>query len=58
MTIFIICAAISIVGTILYLLQVGATCSLIKKKPHCVGADDTAGCETNFLPPISILKPL
>ena len=33
MTIFLICAAISIVGTMLYLLQVGATYSLLRKKP-------------------------
>ena len=57
MTIFFICCVIvSIIGVILYLLQVGAACFLIKrgKKP---GQTDTA-CETHFFPPVSILKPL
>jgi ceramide glucosyltransferase len=58
MTIFIICTAISIGGIILYLFQVGATCSLIKKKPHCGGNNVAAGCRMHSLPPVSILKPL
>jgi ceramide glucosyltransferase len=58
MTIFTICAVISIVGIILYLFQVGATYSLINKKPHCDGTNDATGCRTNAFPPVSILKPL
>jgi ceramide glucosyltransferase len=57
MTIFFICCVIvSVIGLILYLLQVGAACLLIKRgqKP---GQIDTA-CETYSLPPVSILKPL
>ncbi len=56
MTIFAICAAISIAGIILYLLQVGATCSLLRMRPK---RDDwTATGEINYSPPVSILKPL
>ncbi len=51
MTIFTVCAAISIAGIILYLLQVGATYSVIKRKK------EPAGQVSNF-PPVSILKPL
>ncbi len=56
MTLFIICAAISIVGLILYLLQVGATYSLLRKKPK---PDAQATMfKMDFSPPVSILKPL
>jgi ceramide glucosyltransferase len=56
MTLFGICAAISIVGTILYLFQVGAAYSIIKRKqePGC----RTSANDLNYSPPISILKPL
>ena len=58
MDIFALCATISTVGTILYLLQVGATCSFLRKnsarcKTGAATVDDAAS-----LPPISILKPL
>lgn len=56
MTLFMIGAAISILGTLLCLLQVGATCSLIKKDRQ--SADGTATHDVNSLPPVSILKPL
>ncbi len=56
MNIFAICAAISIVGIILYLLQVGATYSLLRKKPNL--DDRTTTWEMNYSPPVSILKPL
>ena len=50
MTIFAICAAISLIGIILYLLQVGATCSLLRKTPK---QDDwTATGEMNYAPPV------
>ncbi len=56
MTIFIICASISIVGIILYLLQVGATYSLLrnKPKPDSLSTD----CAIGHTPQVSILKPL
>jgi ceramide glucosyltransferase len=50
MTIFVICAAVSLVGTMLYLLQIGATCVFIRRK--------SKPDETNCNPPVSILKPL
>jgi len=55
MTIFILCAAVSILGIALYLLQVVAACSLVRKnrKP----ADAAPPLETS-LPAVSILKPL
>jgi ceramide glucosyltransferase len=53
MTIFLICAAVSLVGIALYLLQVGAACSLIRKNQK--RAD---GVRETSPPPISILKPL
>ena len=56
MTIFIICASISLAGTMLYLLQVGATCSLLRKKPK--PDDRTTTNEIHYSPPVSILKPL
>jgi ceramide glucosyltransferase len=57
MTIFFTCCiVISIIGLILYLLQVGAACLLIK------GGQKTGkiakAFETYSLPPVSILKPL
>lgn len=52
MTIFLICASISMVGVILYLLQAGATWSLLRKKQK------PAAGEMDHAPPISILKPL
>ncbi len=55
MNAFILCAGISIAGIILYLLQVGATYSLIRKKK---GGGRTAIEEMNYSPPVSILKPL
>jgi ceramide glucosyltransferase len=56
MTVFIVCATISIVGIILYLFQVGAVCSLlqINRKPARVTVQNNTSCLT----PISILKPL
>jgi ceramide glucosyltransferase len=54
MTIFAICAAISIAGIILYVLQVGATYSLLRKKED---ARATVR-KIDFTPPVSILKPL
>jgi len=57
MTVFIIiCGAISIGGTILYLFQIGATYRLIKKKQEPAGR--TATYDMNYSPPVSILKPL
>ena len=55
MTIYIIGAVISIVGTILYLLQVGATCSLIRKRRP---GNKTSVSDISCLPAVSILKPL
>lgn len=56
MTFFGICAAISISGTILYLMQVGAAYSLIKRKRET--GNRTAAHDMNYSPPVSILKPL
>src|SRR5574337_792960 len=50
MTIFLVCAVIASVGTVLYLFQVYATWSLIRRNNN---ARPSAG-----FPPISILKPL
>ncbi len=55
MTIAAICAAISIAGTVLYLFQVGAAYSNIKRKRDFGRPSPT---DVNGLPPISILKPL
>jgi ceramide glucosyltransferase len=55
MTIFVICAAISTVGIIIYLLQVGATYSLLRKKPK---PEAGAAYKMDYAPPVSILKPL
>jgi ceramide glucosyltransferase len=55
MNVFILCAGISIVGIILYLLQVGATYSLMREKKE---DGRTAIEEMNYSPPVSILKPL
>ncbi len=56
MTIFAICAAISIVGIILYLFQVGAAYSIIKRKRE--PGVRTSAPDTASSPPISVLKPL
>jgi len=56
MTIFAICAAISIAGTILYLLQIGAAYSLLRKKQKT--EERTIMREISCFPPVSILKPL
>jgi ceramide glucosyltransferase len=56
MTLFGICAAISIVATVLYLLQVGAARSLIRERSESDGS--TAPPRETSLPPVSILKPL
>jgi ceramide glucosyltransferase len=55
MTIFALCAAISMIGIILYLLQVGTTWSLFRKKPR-TNARTAYGMD--HTPPVSILKPL
>jgi ceramide glucosyltransferase len=56
MTLFGICAAISIVATVLYLLQAGAARSLIRERSESDGS--TAPPRETSLPPVSILKPL
>ncbi len=56
MTLFVICAVISSVGLIVYLFQVGATYSLLRKKPK-PDAQATV-LKRDFNPPVSILKPL
>ncbi|HEX9021794.1 MAG TPA: ceramide glucosyltransferase [Nitrospirota bacterium] len=53
---FVICAAISIVGTLLYLIQIGAVWSLINAKGK--SGDRRPVRESRFSPPVSILKPL
>jgi ceramide glucosyltransferase len=55
MTLFGICATISIVGTVLYLFQAGAAWSLITKKQK---PGDRIRARRPALPPVSILKPL
>jgi ceramide glucosyltransferase len=56
MNLFLICTLVSIAGTILYLLQVGAACSLVKrnKASECGVSTAPAGS----LCPVSVLKPL
>ncbi len=56
MTLFGICAAISIAGTVLYLLQMGAAYSIIKRKQG--PGFRTSANDMNYSPPVSILKPL
>ncbi len=56
MTVFLICAAVSIVGVLLFLVQVGTAWSLIRKNSRPVR--HTPACDANSLPPVSILKPL
>ena len=56
MNLFLICTLVSIAGTILYLLQVGATCSLVKR-------NRASECRVTTAPagpphPVSVLKPL
>ncbi len=56
MTIFLICAAISIAGIALCLLQAVSACSLIRQKHELAGNASIQGpCS---YPPVSILKPL
>jgi len=52
---FIVCATISAVGIVLYLLQAGAACYLIRKNGRAAVASDR---DRDSLPPVSILKPL
>lgn len=52
---FILCATISAVGIVLYLLQAGAACYLIRKNGRASEASDR---DSDSLPPVSILKPL
>lgn len=54
--VFVICAAISIVGIMLYLLQVWAACSLIKRGPKPL--DIPVNGAMKHSPSVSILKPL
>ncbi len=56
MSFFLICAVISIVGTILYLLQVGSACSLVKRNKTTAGGISTTPSDS--LHPVSVLKPL
>jgi len=56
MTIFVIGAAVSLVGTILYLLQIGAAYLVLRRKP--LPADRTTINEASYFPPVTILKPL
>jgi ceramide glucosyltransferase len=56
MTLFIICAAISLVGIILTLLQAGTVWAAVKRdRKPTAGKPDS---DTGYYPPISILKPL
>ncbi|HUI45156.1 MAG TPA: ceramide glucosyltransferase [Nitrospirota bacterium] len=52
---FILCATICAVGIVLYLLQTGAACYLIRKNGRAAIASD---CASDALAPVSILKPL
>ena len=56
MNLFLICTLVSIAGTILYLLQVGAACSLVKRNsaPECRATTAPAGSPHS----VSVLKPL
>jgi ceramide glucosyltransferase len=56
MTIFGICATISVAGIILYLFQVGAAYSLVKRKMD--PGNRTLADDMNHFPPVSVLKPL
>jgi ceramide glucosyltransferase len=53
---FVICAVVSIVGTMLYLFQIGATYLVLKKKQQPDAG--TATNERDHSPPVTILKPL
>jgi ceramide glucosyltransferase len=55
MTVFLVCAAVSLVGITLYLLQVGAACSLIRNNDK---HENTISTRDTQLPAVSILKPL
>jgi ceramide glucosyltransferase len=52
---FIICATISAVGIVVYLLQAGSACFLIRKKGRAAPVSDRY---SDSFPPVSILKPL
>ncbi len=56
MSLFLICAAVSITGIILYLFQVGAACSMVKQNRPAAGGTSTT--HAGFLHPVSVLKPL
>ncbi len=56
MIIFIICTTISAVGTILYLLQAGSACSLVRRNRR--GDPSDIYRYKHSFPPVSILKPL
>jgi len=56
MSIFIICATISSIGIILYLFQVGAVYTLIKRRRET--GNRPSAHDMNYLLPVSILKPL
>jgi ceramide glucosyltransferase len=56
MNLFLICTLVSIAGTILYLLQVGAACSLVKRNRASECRVTTAPAGSPH--PVSILKPL
>ncbi len=54
MLIFLICTAVATLGIVLYLIQVYATCSLVRKDKK----DSAQAPASDVLPPVSILKPL
>lgn len=56
MSVFLMCSAVSITGIILYLLQVGAACSLMKRNRTSAGGISTT--HAGSLHPVSVLKPL
>jgi ceramide glucosyltransferase len=56
MTIFIICATISLVGIILTLLQAGSVWAAVNRDRK--QAANESGPDTGYYPPVSILKPL
>ncbi len=56
MTVFLLCAAVSIVGVLLFLIQAGAAWSLIGKNSRPVRR--APACDAHSFPPVSILKPL
>ncbi len=56
MILFAVCAVISSIGLIVYLFQVKAAYSLLRKKPKL--DDQATVLKMDFNPPVSILKPL